>query len=184
MFVLAGCFQPIDEELLLVVADRFPPQLEITSPSINEIYVSTMAIVGTVFDSTREDDDRNGKLASITLSFLEKSQYNRSVYFEDDGVTFTEDPVLDESFFSYDPETGEFALWFNTIGLQGDQYLTVTVVDRNANEVSRQITLRDPEVGPRITILEPLPFSEYQSTVRNCAIISVSTHFLSRGLIV
>ena len=78
--LLAGCFQPIQQDILLIVADDFAPTLVVYSPQLNDIYTSTMSIVGNLVDSSQVADDAAGKLASITLDFLNATQYNRSVY--------------------------------------------------------------------------------------------------------
>ena len=95
--MLTSCFQPIQQDILLIVADDFAPTLVVYSPQLNDIYTSTMSIVGNLVDSSQEPDDASGMLASITLDFLNATQYNRLVYFDygsdGDELVLTWEPV-------------------------------------------------------------------------------------------
>ena len=163
--VIAGCFEPIVQDILILVADDYPPSLTIDSPQFNQYYTSTMSVVGNVIDSSRTDGDGEGKLKSIELTFLEASQFDRTVEFTTEGTVEALDPILDVPFFTYDPESGDFSLEFSTVGLEGDQYLTITAVDQNGNFEFEEITLKDPGSGPLISILTPSQNSNFLSTV-------------------
>jgi hypothetical protein len=163
VFSTISCIQPIDDNLLIVVADEVAPSLDITAPLFNSSYVSEMVLEGTLFDSSQKSGDRKGKLASLTLTFLEASQYNRQVVFDEAGNE-TLIPS-EEDFFTFDKATGAFSLIFNTVGLTGTQYLTVIAEDRNQNTTSHEITLIDPQTGPVIEILSPDEDSTYLSMV-------------------
>ena len=115
IFAVLSCFEPINQDLLIVVADDFAPVLVVNSPLLNDYYISTMTVRGNVVDSSQREGDGKGKLRAIVVSFLEASQYNRTVTFDDSGL-----PDGEYSFFTYDPETGDFSLDFDTVGLEGD----------------------------------------------------------------
>ena len=83
--VIASCFEPIVLDILLLVADDQDPTLTIEAPQFNQLYTSTMSIIGNVVDSSRAEGDGTGKLRSITLTFLEASQYDREVLFTTEG---------------------------------------------------------------------------------------------------
>ena len=163
--VIASCFEPIVQDILILVADDQDPTLTIEAPQFNQLYTSTMSIIGNVVDSSRAEGDGTGKLRSITLTFLEASQYDREVLFTTEGEIESLRPPLDEPFFTYDPESGDFSLEFSTVGLEGDQYLTITAVDQNGNVDIEDITLRDPGSGPLISIATPSQNSNFLSTV-------------------
>ena len=103
--------QPIDQQLLIVVADEFAPDLTITSPEFGTPYISEMTVTGVLLDSTQEEGDNQGIIRTIVLDFLDNAQFNRWVEFDDEGEITGSQPELDpdDPFFQYDMETGDFS---------------------------------------------------------------------------
>lgn len=166
--LLSTCMEVIDEDLMLLVADKFPPVLQIDSPLFGTAYVSEMTIVGKILDSSETEEDGKGLLASLTLAFLDWGAFNRTILFDQDGNVASMIP--DDDFFTYNRETGEFSLTFNTVkssgdSLKGDQYITLIAEDQNGNIRTWQTTLVDSAFGPTISITSPAQNSGYFADV-------------------
>ena len=118
LILLSTCMEVIDENLMLLVADKFAPVLKIDFPQFGTSYVSEMAIVGTIIDSSEEEEDGKGLLASLTLEFLDSGAFNRTVLFDKDGNVASMIP--DDDFFTFvDRATGKFILNFDTVKSNG-----------------------------------------------------------------
>ena len=124
VFSLLTCTNIITDDLLFLVADELEPELSVSYPQFGSAYISIMTIVGNISDSSEVLGDKQGGLSSLSLSFLDAAQYNRTVFFGDDGFFVSSEPT-EPSFFRYDPEAGNFEFDFGTEGLSNNIYLGV-----------------------------------------------------------
>jgi hypothetical protein len=153
--VATSCPKPIDDELLLVVADEIKPLITITAPAQGSTYGYTVDVTGTLFDSSQTAGDGKGFVRTLEFSVLGNPFPPRTVTFERDG-SFSVDPddpdppVYD---VHYTLATGEFSFTVNTATLQGAKWFTFTATDLNENQAEQVITLLpDQGSGPAIDI--------------------------------
>jgi hypothetical protein len=145
----ASCPKPIDDELLLVVADEIAPLLTITDPAQGSTYGYTVDVDGTLFDSSQTAGDGQGFVRTLEFSVPTDPMLDRTITFERDG-SFSVDP--DDS-FQYTPVTGEFMFTVNTSTLTGAKWFNFTATDLNANQAEQVITLLPGQgSGPAIEI--------------------------------
>gem|GEM_PF-4239954 len=162
--VFLSCPQPITETVLLVADDQIAPVIEILSPANNSAMVSTITIDGMLADSSQSAGDNAGSLSRLVFTVLDAGSLTRTVKFDASNLVASTDPAGD-AFFTWDPTSGAFSLTFTTIGLDGNQFITLTATDRNENVGTAEFTLRDNGEGPVIEIISPANNSTYASLV-------------------
>jgi hypothetical protein len=142
---LTSCPNPIDRDLVLFAEDDLLPKIDISSPKSNSYYYSVVTVAGTVSDSAIDPEDNRGAISKLSYSVVDRSGLGGDIPF--------------------DADTGNFSFDFSTIGLSGNQILSVSAADWNGNPAQVNITLVDPLIGPAITITSPVDSSYYASNV-------------------
>jgi hypothetical protein len=162
--VLLSCPLAIDQDLLLIVEDDYAPEITIASPLSNSMYTKNIQIDGFIRDFSGKDGDRQGALHTLSFSVAGASLLQLDVEFDSDG---TPDWNSDYTTFDYDPSDGSFVISLSTVDpsmLNGPQFLTITVEDRNNNVSEKTITLFEDSSGPFITLDTPQNMTNYDVT--------------------
>ncbi len=150
VLALAGCPQPVDDQLLRVVEDAIPPDIALTSPAANGEIRSTVTIAGRITDSSFRANDKGGVLDSVEIQVQAEPQLTRAIKLADGSFTVTPaDPT-----FTFDFDSGAFSIELDTSSIDRSREFIISATDRNGNsaEVRR---LLFPSDGMLIQMQEP-----------------------------
>ncbi len=140
--VTTSCPKPIDDELLLVVADEIEPLITIDTPAQWSTYGYTVDVVGTLFDSSQAPGDGKGFVRTLDFTVPAGPLLHRTVTFERDG-SWTVEPA--DPTFDFTLATGDFVFTVNALDLTGPQLFTFTATDLNGNKGEQEITITEEE---------------------------------------
>ncbi|MBI9100363.1 MAG: hypothetical protein JEY91_17905, partial [Spirochaetaceae bacterium] len=167
--IIFSCAKPIDEQLIQVAEDKFPPELIELFPENDSLYYSSVTVEGVVEDNSLMGGDGNGRLVSITYTL--SNNYNRRgrIIINESGEV-----IKDENFGTgdiiYSPSTGQFSFTFSTVDFEkinsegiktiipdpinGFISIFIDFEDANNNVVREQLNLRENE-KPYLNLNEP-----------------------------
>ena len=78
--VTTSCPRPIDDELLLVVADEIEPTIAIDSPAAWSTYGYTVDVVGHLLDSSQEAGDGRGFVRTLEFDVSDNTPLDRTCH--------------------------------------------------------------------------------------------------------
>lgn len=154
--VLAACPPPVSNTLASVVADKIPPTLIITIPSIGQSYTSIVNFTGTVSDDAVTAGDGKGILGHIAYSVANNVLLKGKILINQDGTT-RQVSSYGPGIITWIPATRTFSFSFSTVSpspLHGLLSVIVDATDANGNVTTQVVQLAEG-TGPVITLASP-----------------------------
>jgi hypothetical protein len=154
--VLAACPPPVSNTLAIVVADKIPPTLIITTPQIGQSYTSVVNFTGTVSDDAATAGDGKGILGHIAYSVANNVLLRGKILINQDGTT-RQVSSYGPGIITWIPATRTFSFSFSTVSpspLHGLLTVIVDTTDANGN-VTTQVMQLAEGTGPVITLESP-----------------------------
>jgi len=164
LILLTSCAKAIDEKLIQVAEDQFPPEVIELSPNNNSIYYSNIVVAGVVVDHSLVSGDEVGQLVSISYSIPTNINRRGKILIDDDGL-IAKDVSFGNGEILYSSDSGEFSFSFSTIDFMRDDivipdkisgFITINIdfEDANGNVVREQINLMEND-NSFINLIEP-----------------------------
>ena len=130
---------PVDIEL---VDTGEGPDITITSPAQNSVYLSSVTVSGVV-------NDVGDAVSGADVESLAYQVLGSAI----DGTV------------AFNGTTGAFSFTFSTVGLNGQIVVRITATDHNGRSTNVDLELLDVGLGPGIDISSPAPYANYQNSV-------------------
>ena len=142
------------EKSLTLLEDPSGPYVELEEPVHGTVYGVTVNIEGYVANSTTDPGTNDVKVLRWEVPTAGQSgELNREP-----------EPDTNTSHFTFDPVTGKFTDWFDTVGISGDIFLVFEAFDYRNHKTQITLQLSGNRPGPQITVVSPPP-AWYSSAV-------------------
>ncbi|KGM42851.1 hypothetical protein JY97_11125 [Alkalispirochaeta odontotermitis] len=146
---LISCFMPINDEIVFAVEDNRNPQIVISSPKRDSIYMSTVTIKGYVKDDSQESGDNKGALSSLSVEAASNPDHRGRIKIDSDGsyTIDTDFGGITRDNFIYTHANKGFTIKIDTNDWSQTMFIVITAIDRNDNETKETLRLQRSE-GP------------------------------------
>jgi hypothetical protein len=133
------------EKTLTLLEDPTGPHVDLVLPEYGTIYDLTVDISGFATNSTKDTNTNDVKILRWEIPAAGRSG-EVDLELNPQGTAF-----------SFDPDTGEFNHWFDTIGMSGDIYFIFKAYDYANHKTEISVRLLGDRPGPQITVVSPPP---------------------------
>jgi hypothetical protein len=133
------------EKTLTLLEDPTGPHVDLVLPEYGTIYDLTVDISGFATNSTKDTNTNDVKILRWEIPAAGRSG-EVDLELNPQGTAF-----------SFDPDTGEFNHWFDTVGMSGDIYFIFKAYDYANHKTEISVRLLGDRPGPQITVVSPPP---------------------------